>query len=78
MRQMKRMKRKLTPLQKLIRRKYTKRDKYNNVWLVIDPQWFQFQNCCGREDKQHQEWIRDQLSIALELMAKQIVETVPV
>lgn len=52
-----------------IKKKHTKRDKWNNVWLVIDHQSFMLRPSLGdsdAENRAHAEWLRDQLAIALQ------------
>ena len=60
---------KLDGLQKRIRDRYTKCDEMHNVWLIIGHQSFVLDNLgpedTERETKQHAEWRRDMLAIAL-------------
>ncbi len=73
---MRQMKRKLTSRQKWLRENYTERDKYSNVWLVVDHQSFQFQTIDPdmeqKEAKQYANWRCDQIAVALDRLIEQV------
>lgn len=68
------MKRRLTRLEKLIRKKYTKQDKRCRTWLVVDHQSFMVAHIDvpGETDnKDYASWRRDMMAVALARMCEQ-------